>query len=101
MKHAAECFTRLVRALLGPGSIAQKKVEWGGSLVVLGVLINMSENGFCLRPAPGKVRRWIEFIRSILIKQHLSPGEASKLAGKLAWGGSQLFYKIGRAQLKP
>ena len=37
MDHALQCFVRLIRAVLGHSSIADKKVEFGMKLVILGV----------------------------------------------------------------
>ena len=40
-------------------------------------------------------------IKEALETRRLTPGLASKLAGKLAWGGAHLFHRIGRAMLRP
>ena len=37
MEHAMRCFARLIRAVLGQSSIADRKVECGKKLVILGV----------------------------------------------------------------
>ena len=57
--------------------------------------------GFRFRPAAEKIPKWLVTIEGALQKQSLPPGEASKLCGKLAWGGSHLFHRIGRALLRP
>ena len=44
-EHAMTCFARLVRALLGQSAIAERKLECGPSLVVLGMLVNPSPKG--------------------------------------------------------
>lgn len=36
-----------------------------------------------------------------LSEGRLSPGKASKLAGKLSWGACALFHRVGRAMLRP
>ena len=38
MEHAMQCFARLVRLLLGPEAIADRKLEYGKQLLVLGML---------------------------------------------------------------
>ena len=48
-----------------------------------------------------QAKRWIETIAQVLEAGHLSPGAASKLAGKLAWGSAHLFNRLGRAMLRP
>ena len=40
VKHAMECFARLLRALLGATAAAEGKLEWGSSLVVLGMQVS-------------------------------------------------------------
>ena len=57
VEHGMTCFAELVRLLLGRTAIVAKKLEHGLSLCVLGVNINMSVKGFCLRPSPDKVER--------------------------------------------
>ena len=57
MQHAAECVTRLVRALMGSSAIAQRKVEWGLRLIVLGIHAIPSERGFTFRPSADKVEK--------------------------------------------
>ena len=54
-EHALGCFVRLVRVLLGESAIADDKCEYGPSLVILGVQIDMAENGYKLSPAADKV----------------------------------------------
>ena len=41
MRHGMECFVRLVRALLGPSAVSDKKVECGRSLVILGIHVRV------------------------------------------------------------
>ena len=92
MECALRCFARLVRVLLGPDAIAEVKLECGESLCVLGVDIEMSCAGYKLRPSAKKTPEWISTLKSSLVR--LWPGDASKLAGKLAWGGSHHFRRI-------
>ena len=39
MEHALSCLARLIRILLGPLAVADKKLECGHGLVVLGVRV--------------------------------------------------------------
>ena len=102
MHSALQCFARLVRALLGQSAIAEAKLECGPSLCILGVDIAMSWRGFQCRPAASKIPQWIASIDDAIASDgRLLPGQASKLAGKLSWGGAQLFHRLGRAMLRP
>ena len=102
MHHAMTCFARLVRALLGAGSIADNKLECGRGLCILGVDISMSRRGFQCRPAAGKIPKWVAIIDAAVAPGGcLMPGIAGKLAGKLSWGCSLIFRRMGRAMLRP
>ena len=101
MEHAAKCFGRLVCVLLGSGSVADGKMEWGQCLCILGVQLRLGWNGFVCRPAPVKVKAWCALLDKYLLEDKLNPGEAAKLAGRLSWGCSQLFKCFGRAFLRP
>jgi hypothetical protein len=61
----------------------------------------MSKRGYKCQPKESKVRKWVASMRATLAKEQLSPGEASKLAGRLSWASSKLFKKLGRAMLRP
>ena len=101
LSHSMQSFVRLVRVLLGASSISEKKVECGKKLCVLGVDIRMSKDGFRCRPSKDKAKRWCMLIEEVLSSGHLTAGASSKLAGKLSWGGSHLFRRMGRAMLRP
>lgn len=101
MEHAMHCFARLVRALLGSKALAEKKLECGASLVVLGVCMSMTDLGFSVRPAKDKANKCIATINEALKTGVLMPGCAEKLAGRLSWAAQFLFYRVGRAMLRP
>ncbi len=124
MEHALGCVVRLIRLLLGTDAVADAKTAFGPSLGVLGVQIESSMRGFKYWPSPDKAQtpfkyvsehlmgmacfppflkvvKWLWVIECALATGRLVPGAASKLAGKLAWGSSQLFRRIGRAMLRP
>ena len=101
MKHALKIVAEVIDLLLGSGAAAPAKLLCGLSLVVLGVNISIAERGFTFCPAEVKVIKWMRLMQKSLHDGHMCPGTASKLAGKLAWGGSKLFHRIGRAMLRP
>ncbi|CAK0808532.1 unnamed protein product, partial [Prorocentrum cordatum] len=99
--HAAEVFARMARAILGPGSVAGGKLEWGSELVVLGVHFALSGAGIHCAPSEDKARKWACAITRALESGKLEPGAASKLAGALSWASQSLFKRLGRASLRP
>ena len=58
MKHALQCVARLVRALLGQSAIAEKKLACGKKLDILGIMVDLSSNGFKCRPTQQKASAW-------------------------------------------
>ena len=99
--------------------MADEKCEVGESLVVLGVEVQMSQKGYSFRPAADKVwgvvwgvccdllcllsvqvEKWLRLINDALEQQKLLPGTAMKLAGKLYWGTSCAFKRLGRAMIR-
>ena len=101
LESALDALARLVRVLLGSDAVAASKLECVPGLSVLGVDITMCREGFQLRPSPGKVASWIDVLETASETRLLHRGPATKLAGKLSWGCSQLFKRIGRAMLRP
>ncbi len=51
--------------------------------------------------APEKVVKWRDQIAAAIESQHLDAGGAQKLAGRLMWACQHLFYRVGRAMVKP
>jgi hypothetical protein len=91
MEHAVSCMARLIRVLLGPTAVADQKLAFGARLDVLGVDIKMSKRGYKCCPTKRKVRKWLKTLQQAVDEGRLAPGEASKLAGRLSWGSSQMF----------
>ena len=54
----------------------------------------------CLRIKPSRKEELLDEIKSIVSSEILSPGQAGKLRGKLMFGASQLWGKIGTAFLR-
>ena len=91
MEHGLQCLARLIRILLGPSAVADGKMACGKSLDILGIDIRLSRKGFKCTPQSRKVQKWMQKIRSALEAEKLTPGDASKLAGKLSWGSISMF----------
>ena len=79
----------------------RKKLECGLTLVILGVQVSLAEAGFRLLPAKAKVQKCMAAIRGALETGVLKPGCAEKLAGRLSWAVQVMFYRIGRAMIRP
>ena len=101
MQHATQCIARLIRAVLGDDAIENRKLDYGTSLVILGVRCKLSTEGMCVFPEPCKVQKWAAGIRDALGKDMLIAGASQKLAGRLSWAQTHLFHKLGRAMLRP
>ena len=100
VEHSMHCFARLVQLILGKHAIATKKLEWGPNLTILGIKFQLTRTGFRCFPSETKVRRWIAILEECRLKERMSAGLASKMAGKLSWGASRIFRKLGRAMLR-
>ena len=101
VKHSMECFARLVRLLLGQSAIANKKLECGPDLTILGVEVVMDASGYKCRPSREKANKCMAVMRNALVDGTLKGGCALKLAGRLSWAGQFLFHRVGRAMLRP
>ena len=101
LQHGLGCLVRLIRLLLGGSAIADDKVAFGSSLTLLGVQITTTRKGYCCRPSSDKVAKWLDCIKEALSSNCLTPGQASKLAGRLSWSCQHLFNRLGRAKLGP
>ena len=75
-----------------------KKLQICKDPTILGVTYDLNE--MVLRIKKSRKEELIEEIESILRSGVLSPGQAGKLRGKLMFGASQLWGKIGRAFLR-
>ena len=100
-EHALQCVARLIRLLMGTEAIADKKLEWGSELVILGIQVSPLDTCFRLLPAKDKKVKCISVIDVALSTGTLLPGCAEKLAGRLSWAAQFMFYRLGRAMLRP
>jgi len=101
MEHAVGCVCRVIKLLLGKGAVANHKVDFGPSLVILGVQMRLHVHGFSCRPAPKKAAKILDSIRLALMTLVLTCGCARKLVGRLQWSCQHLFHRVGRAMLRP
>ena len=76
----------------------QKKLQLSRSPTILGVTYNLEE--FVLEIKEDRKKDLIEEIDQIIQSGHLDPGTAGKLKGKLMFGASQLWGKVGRTFLR-
>ena len=56
---AMQTFSRLVRACLGASAVAASKLDFGRSIIILGVEMLMQKDGVQFWPAPDKVAKWL------------------------------------------
>ena len=99
--HCRDCVVRLVKALLGAGSVSAKKVCSGLPLEVLGVSIDADTCGAVFWPSEAKVAKWLHRISHALEMKEISSGASNKLAGALSWSAQNVFHRLGRALLRP
>ena len=75
-----------------------KKLQLSEEPTILGVTYDLK--AMCLRIKSSRKEELQDEIDSIISSSLLSPGQAGKLRGKLMFGASQLWGKIGRAFLR-
>ena len=71
----------MVKCVLGPSAIAQKKLQHGNPLPVLGIRVGLSYGGITLIPELEKILKYRQQIEDALYSKRLPGGEVSKLAG--------------------
>ena len=76
-----------------------KKLQLSRSPTILGVTYNLEE--FVLEIKESRRSDLLEEIDGFIASDLLDPGSAGKLKGKLMFGASQLWGKVGRAFLRP
>jgi hypothetical protein len=93
IQHAMQVFARLVRVLLGESAIADRKLEHGQILVVLGMSVNPSPLGIRLHLSRQRAEKWLADIDTALSTDCLLGGQAQKLSGRLGWSTQHLFHR--------
>ena len=101
LEHSTMCAVRLIRACLGSDSIADRKVDYGSSLCILGVELSLSKTAYRCRLSREKAAKWIAIMRRALHEGIMYSGDAQKMAGRLSWSTQFLFYRVGRAMIRP
>jgi len=99
-EHGMKCFARLVRLLLGPSAISDRKLAFGASLEILGVEVILTDKGYTARPSKRTIKKCLRVLEKALAEDSLPSGAAQKLAGRLNWAGQHLFHRLGRAMLR-
>ena len=117
VEHLLDCIARIVRCLLGQSALADEKISCAVPLGILGLRVDLSSEGMTCVPLPDKIAKWSARITLALdsgilragagpfAARHASsrrarPGDASKLAGALAWASGNMFNRAGRAMLR-
>ena len=118
--QAMSIFAKLVRLMLGESAIAERKLEMGPLLVILGILVRAFvlwlglhafmlcfivkvmpfHWGVRLRIDESRRRKLLATINEALSSGQLHSGAATKLAGKLMWATQFLFHRLGRAMIR-
>lgn len=70
--HATSCVVRLVRLCLGPNAVADRKVEWGPSLTILGIELSLSKEGYQCRLSRNRAEKCIKTMREALLTGRLA-----------------------------
>ena len=87
-EHAMQCMARLVRAIFGFSAVAARKLDFGPSLVALGILITPSVAGYSCSLAKDKAqnayRRSLTRWRLMSYIQVLHASLQGGLAGRLS-----------------
>ena len=92
-EHSMQVFARLTRLLLGQSAIADRKLEFGAQLPVLGMLVQPCSEGVRFTLCREKSTKWISEIDDALSIGRLECGAADKLAGRLMWSTQHLFHR--------
>jgi len=73
-EHAMQCFARLTRILLGQTSIADRKLDFGSSLLVLGMTVEPAHSGIRFVLSAEKAQKYWDVIDKALNAGYLSSG---------------------------
>ena len=100
-EHCKLCFARCVRAMLGEGAIEPQKLQHGKTLTILGIDVRLGKKTVKMWPTKQKVQQWTAELRSHDATGEMTPGAASKMAGRLNFAVQHCFKKVGRAMVRP
>ena len=100
-EHAKMVFARLLRATLGHDAIEDKKLEHGNPLTILGVDVKVNSDEVIVWPTQAKLDTWKKELEDCKERGVMSPGLASKMAGRLNFAAQNCFKRFGRAMIRP
>ena len=89
------CMARLVRVIFGKSAVAERKLDFGPTLVALGA------SGYSCELEEEKAAKCIATITEALNTGELNPGVARNLACRHSWASQFVFRRLGRAMLRP
>ena len=93
-------FRYVVSELLG-WELDPGKAGLGDSLLLLGLQVCVARGMSTWCVGESKRTQWTRELRQVLINDSLTPGEASKWAGRFAFMNAYVFNRMGRALLRP
>ena len=96
----AGLFKEVVEHLMG-WSLDPAKTETGRELPLLGIQVSMVDGAALWSVDGEKASIWSQQIEEVLRTGVLSPGQASKLCGRLAFLNSKIFNRLGRSLIRP
>ena len=93
----------ILASILGFPCDESKDADYAEAMTVLGCLCTVcfTERVLYTRVATDKASRYRLQLAEMLDLQHLSPGDASKLAGRLCFAVTVSGCRVGRAYIKP
>ena len=100
-EHTKNCFARCVRAMLGQDAIENKKLQHGNKLTILGIDVLSNSKEIVMWPTQQKVQQWTNELQKHEQSRRMTPGAASKMAGRPNFATQHCFKKMGRAMVRP
>ena len=99
-QHALSCLSRVVRAFLGPSSLADHKLCEGPDTTIIGLVFMYIQGFVTVKISADKRIKWLAQIKDILKSKTLSLRQAQKLAGRLGFCAQHCFHRLGRAMVR-
>ena len=96
----AQVFEYVVTYLLG-WKLDPEKSCTGELVTLLGLEVSMQAEASYWKLSSDKAEQWVEQISRYLSMDRLTPTEASKLSGRIAFLNTHVFGRLGRALLRP
>ena len=93
----------MLASVLGFPCDDSKNADYAAAMTVLGCLctVSFAERVLYTRVDAEKASKYRLQLKELLELQHLSPGDASKLAGRLSFAVTVSGCRVGRAYIKP